>query len=171
MHGLFLPQKIIVYINSVDFLDDIYVKKNAYYTKDQWLDDLAADRTPDHSKTLSSLHTQSVEFPKRRKVIAQAFFKSKIAGLAKTIARVTLGELAQLKNDEIVDLPVFTQNLYSKISITFLVGRKNSTKTIQWEMDDGRMKEINICHGVQKCMQYYFSERVKNPVFILFPFL
>jgi hypothetical protein len=57
MHGLFLPQKIIVYINSVDFLDDIYVKKNAFYTKDQWLDDLAADRTPDHSKTLSSLHT------------------------------------------------------------------------------------------------------------------
>lgn len=91
MHGLFLPQKIIVYVNSVDFLDDIYVKKNAYYTKDQWLDDLAADRTPDHSKTLSSLHTQSVEFPKRRKVISQAFFKSKIAGLAKTIARVTLG--------------------------------------------------------------------------------
>lgn len=38
-------------------------------------------------------------------------------------------------------------------------------------MDDGRMKEINICHGVQKCMQYYFSERVKNPLFILFPSL
>lgn len=51
------------------------------------------------------------------------------------------------------------------------MGRKNSSKTIQWEMDDGRMKEINICHGVQKCMQYYFSERVKNPLFILFPSL
>jgi len=94
------------------------------------LDDLAADRSPDHSKTLSSLHTQAVEFPKRRKVIAQAFFKSKIAGLAKTIARVTLGELAQLHNDQIVDLPEFTQKLYSKIAITFLVGRKNSSKTI-----------------------------------------
>jgi len=38
-------------------------------------------------------------------------------------------------------------------------------------MDDGRSKEINICHGVQKCMQYYFSERVKNPLLILFPSL
>lgn len=25
--------------------------------------------------------------------------------------------------------------------------------------------------GVQKCMQYYFSERVKNPLYIIFPAL
>ena len=40
-----------------------------------------------------------------------------------------------------------------------------------WEFDDGTKKLLNICLGVQKCMQYYFSERIRNPTLILFPFL
>jgi len=108
MYGLYLPVHLIVYIASADYLDDVYIKKNAFYTKDQWLDDLAGDRTPDHSKTMSSLLTESEEFPKRRKVISQAFFKSKITGLARTIAKVTLTELAELKDGQIIDLATFT---------------------------------------------------------------
>lgn len=34
MHGLFTPAKTVVYFNSADFLDDLYVRKNQYYTKD-----------------------------------------------------------------------------------------------------------------------------------------
>jgi len=68
-------------------------------------------------------------------------------------------------------LPVFTQKLYSKIAITFLVGRKNALKTVPYEMPDGTTKQVNICLAVQKCMQHYFSERIKNPMFILFPSL
>lgn len=100
---------------------------------------------------MSSLLTESEEFPKRRKVISQTFFKSKMSGLAKIIARETLDELSQYKDGQIIDLPVFTQKLYSRIAITFLVGRKNAKKTIRFEMDDG-FKDINICLGVQKCM-------------------
>lgn len=66
---------------------------------------------------------------------------------------------------------MFTQKLYSKIAITFLVGVENAKKTITWELDDGSKKQINICLGVQKCMQYYFAERVKNPLNVVLPFL
>lgn len=66
---------------------------------------------------------------------------------------------------------MFTQKLYSKIAITFLVGVENAKKTITWELDDGSTKQINICLGVQKCMQYYFAERVKNPLTVVLPFL
>ena len=38
-------------------------------------------------------------------------------------------------------------------------------------MPDGTTKQVNICLAVQKCMQHYFSERIKNPMFILFPSL
>jgi hypothetical protein len=41
-------------------------------------------------------------------VISQAFFKSKITGLARTIAKVTLTELAELKDGQIIDLATFT---------------------------------------------------------------
>lgn len=120
---------------------------------------------------MSSLLTESAEFPKRRKVISQTFFKSKMEGLARIIIRETLDELKQLKDGQIVDLPVFTQKLYSRIAITFLVGRKNAKKTIPFEQDDGSNKDVNICLGVQKCMQFYFAQRVTNPFFIFFPFL
>ena len=120
---------------------------------------------------MSSLLTESEEFPKRRKVITGTFFKSKMEGLARIIIRETLDEIAMYKDGEIVDLPVFTQKLYSRIAITFLVGRKNAKKMIRFEQDDGSMKEINICLGVQKCMQFYFSQRITNPFFIFFPFL
>jgi len=43
---------------------------------------------------MSSLLTESEEFPKRRKIITSTFFKSKMGGLAKIIARETLSELA-----------------------------------------------------------------------------
>ena len=109
------------------------------------MDDLVGDRTPDHSKMLSSLLTESEEFPKRRKVITSAFFKSKIAGLSKTITRVTLKELAKLQDGQTIDLPVFTEKLYSKIAITFLVGSENALKSIRWENDDGSFGDINIC--------------------------
>jgi hypothetical protein len=34
MHGIFTPAKILVYIASADYLDDVYINKNRYYTKD-----------------------------------------------------------------------------------------------------------------------------------------
>lgn len=34
MHGLYTPGKIIVYIAAAEYLDDVYINKNKYYTKD-----------------------------------------------------------------------------------------------------------------------------------------
>jgi len=75
VQGLCLPNRSMLILNSVSFLDDLYVNQNAYFTK----------KTSD-ALTMSILSSQNVvfmdtfhkDYNATRKALSAAFFKNKL---------------------------------------------------------------------------------------------
>ena len=67
-----MPGVTKAYINSVDFLDDIFVKQNAYLTKG---DDVQRLFSIIAEKNMAFMETFHKDYSLTRKVLAAAFFK------------------------------------------------------------------------------------------------
>lgn len=90
MTGLCLPGRPnIVFINSARLLDDIYVKQNAYATKNE------LERTILYAlgeRNVFVMDTFHKDYPNTRKVLTAAFFKNK------------LGSITQIIKEEVVEV-------------------------------------------------------------------
>jgi len=85
--GLCMPNRNLLFINSVDFLNDIYVKYNAFHTKSDQEQNIFAILG---GRNIVFMDTHDKAYPPTRKSLSAAFFKSKLQALTKIIKEVTL---------------------------------------------------------------------------------
>jgi len=91
-----MPLRVVLSINSCDFLEDIYVTKNKYHSKDWMPRALISHFMP------NSILFQATEHPnyhEKRKVLSAAFFKSKLISMTQIIKEVADKEVKRLKNE------------------------------------------------------------------------
>ena len=80
--GICLPGRVLVSINSVDFLEDVYIKQNAFNTKlveDARIFCIMGERN------VVFMDTFHKDYNMTRKVLSAAFFKSKLQALTTVI--------------------------------------------------------------------------------------
>ena len=70
--GWVFPDKIVLYVNSVEFLEDIYTKQTPYMTK-HWSDQVCFDLLV--PKSIFFQATSHPDYAQKRKVVSSAFFK------------------------------------------------------------------------------------------------
>lgn len=127
----------ILSVNSVEFLDDIYVKQNALNTKN---DDagLFAWLAPRNIVFMDSFHS---EYNTTRKELSAAFFKNRLQTIVTIIKEEVVTMIAeyQRQSEFEVDIVDFWTRIQSQIFTGVAVGRGNSNVDCTYETDDGRV--------------------------------
>jgi hypothetical protein len=80
--GLAAPGRTSVFVNTCDYLEDIYVKQNAYFTKHPVLKSFFSFFGPQSILTSDTFHK---DYAETRKVLTSAFFKNKLLPITKII--------------------------------------------------------------------------------------
>ena len=96
--------------NSVESLEDIYVKKNMHHSKHYFERQRFTAMMP---RSIFTMKTEDPQYVPKRKIIASAFFKNKVTGMMKITREETLKFIKahQDKKSSEVDLSVFIQEL------------------------------------------------------------
>ena len=99
----------IVLICDPDALEDLYIKKNAAYSKHE-LERQFGD--PLFKNNIATMVTEHPEYATKRKVLSSAFFKNKVQRMVNMVKETTLDQFAKLqaKGDKVeVNLTQYTQ--------------------------------------------------------------
>lgn len=125
MTGLCLPSRVFVHINSVDFLDDIFVKYNAYNTK---LSDDARMFAIMGEQNVVFMDTFHKDYNQTRKVLSGAFFKNKLKSLTRVIKQEIVDYIAEIQSSGVaeVDIAEFWRQIQGRIFTSVAVGRGNA---------------------------------------------
>jgi len=109
---IFLGGHIALSINTVDFLEDIYVNQNKYHTKNFLGRSLFSIFVPG---SLNFQETDHPDYKEKRKTLSSALFKQKLLGMTPTMKKVTLKLLKEWQDEGLkeVDLVQATIDLYS----------------------------------------------------------
>lgn len=110
-----------VVINSVDYLEDLYITKTQFVTK------FYINRLQFYQlmpSTVLMMQTDDPTYAEKRKTLSGAFFKSKLVAMTSIIKQVIMKEVARLQTLSLnnVQLSELTQNLQSRIIVNVSVG-------------------------------------------------
>ena len=83
----------VVCFNSSDALDELYVSKNAHFTKHEVM--RYAER-PQTKASMSRMDSDDPLYKKKRKAVSVAFMKSKMAMITNVVKRTILSEFSKL---------------------------------------------------------------------------
>mmetsp|Transcript_9700 Transcript_9700/g.13252 ORF Transcript_9700/g.13252 Transcript_9700/m.13252 type:complete len:142 (-) Transcript_9700:1113-1538(-) len=95
-------------VNSADYLEELYVTKNAHFTKHEFGTQFSR---PLFNDAILFLGTDHPTYKKKRKAMSGAFFKTKMSNIAQMIKRVALRTFAEVQDKGPVievDLNAFT---------------------------------------------------------------
>ena len=92
LNGLCMPGRVWVSVNSVDYLDDIYVKANAYNTKLTMETNIFAIMA---NRNIVFMDTFDKDYTATRKELAGAFFKNKLQTITKIIKEEVVEIIAE----------------------------------------------------------------------------
>jgi hypothetical protein len=145
--GVIFPGKVGLSVNSVEFLNDIYVNQNKYHTK-FW----AMRKRFGHFIPNSILFQDKDEnlYVEKRKTLSAAFFKQKLISMTKIIKEVTLKEIKRIQScpSQETDLVKMTISLYSRIIINCSVGMGQSQTTVPFEQENGVLVNVSISDSI-----------------------
>ena len=104
--GLCLPGRSWVCVNSVEYLDDIFVNANAFNTKQTFESHIFAIMA---NRNIVFMDTYDKDYPATRKELASAFFKHKLQTITKIIREEVVDIIAeyQAKGDSEIDIVDF----------------------------------------------------------------
>lgn len=163
--GVCLPGYNLLSVNSVDFLDDIYINKNALNTKNDdakmfcWL-------APKNIVFMDTLHQ---EYAATRKELASAFFKSRLQTITTIIREETVSmiEEFQSRGDFEEDILTFWTKIQSQIFTAVAVGRGNTNVDCAYETSDGKV-EMKKLHEV---IGFLIEDAIERRTHFLFAML
>ena len=101
-----MPNRSWLIINSVDYLDDMFVKQNAYNTK---MSSLEAEFSIMGHQSVIFMDTFHKDYTATRKALSAAFFKKKLQAITKVIKQVVIEFITEVQNSGVkeVDLTDF----------------------------------------------------------------
>lgn len=136
--GLCLPghAKTLVCLNSATLLDDLYVKQNAFATKNEEERNMLAILGRENVVFMDTFHK---DYAQTRKVLSAAFFKQKLDAITKIIKIEVVDVIkeCQQKNEQVVDIVTFWGEVQSRIFTSIAVGRNNANVLCTYEKEDG----------------------------------
>lgn len=115
-----LVSDIIFSVNSPELAQVVYTDLNRFHTKHS---DTKASFSLTMPKAIFWQATEEDTYHARRKVLSQAFFKSKLLTLIEIIKEVTMRHLNDTDKENEVDIPQFTMQLQGRIIINIGIGR------------------------------------------------
>lgn len=123
--GMCLPSRVFVHINSVEFLDDVFVNYNAYNTK---LSDDARMFAIMGEQNVVFMDTFHKDYNQTRKVLSGAFFKNKLKSLTRVIKQEIIDYIAEIQSSGVtqVDIAEFWRQIQGRIFTSVAIGRGNA---------------------------------------------
>lgn len=152
-------------------LDDLYVKKNPYYSKHEI--ERQSGQPLLGGDNIVTMETENPLYPAKRKALSQAFFKNKVQQMTRTIKEITLDQIQKYqdrienKEDEF-NLVYFMLELQSRIIVNTLVGKGESDKVLPYETATGT-DNIPLCHFFSKSVEAATERFESCPQIIMFP--
>ena len=167
INGLCLPGRILVSINSVEFLDDIYMKSNAFNTKH-----------PESQKMFSMVANQNIvfmdtfhkDYNAARKELSSAFFKHKLKSFISIIKQEVVEVIKDYQTRQVteVDIVDFWREVQSKIFTAVAVGRGNTKMLCDYELEDGSIIKRTLGDLIARVLEDTVN-RVRHILLQLFP--
>ena len=143
--GLWLFGVCGIMFNKARALDELYVTKNAIYTKHP------IERTlgqPLIANSIVSMETDDPTYKLKRKALSAAFFKSKLSGIVQIVKKTALKvfhDQMQKGEDVEVELNSFTSSLQAHIIISILCGPGHSFKQLDYvDLKTGHVKKVPL---------------------------
>jgi len=136
---------MILSINKAESLQTVFVEKNHLHTKHPSADRKIFEHVV--GDAIFFMDTFHKDFNKRRKTMANAFFKNKIAGMIEIVKRTSITLLNELHNDEsieVIDLPKFTTKMQSLIIVNCGLGEQILDFLVTYEEEDGTIRKVPI---------------------------
>ena len=157
--GLFLVGMPVICFNSSDALNDLYITKNAHFTKHEVMRDMERPQT---KASMLRMDSDDPQYKKKRKAVSGAFLKSKMTMITNVVKRTILSAIQELQNKgdvNEIDLVKFTGLQQARVIIGILVGYEFCGKTIQYqEILTGEVHEVTI----EAFMGNLFNDRMKR---------
>ena len=135
--GIYIMGINFILVNDADLLEEIFVKKNALFTKHE---SKREGGKPLIYNNIVSMDTHHPAYAPKRRALSSAFFKGKVQNMVSSIKRIALEYFKEFQDQgEKVeyDLVKMTMQLQARIIIDILVGKGYSTKKIKYEKVDG----------------------------------
>lgn len=166
--GLCMFGMVCVCFTKAESLDDLYVTKNAFYTKHEIERDAGR---PLLYNNLVSMDSDDPLYKMKRKALAGAFFRSKLALICEKVKESALASFRELqaKGDRNeVDINSFTSLVQSRIITSILVGSEWSTKTLTHiNLKTGESSEITLSYFLDRIMDDITTRFTTNPLLML----
>lgn len=165
--GLCLPGKCAVMINSVDYLDDIYVKQNQYNTKQGFESMMFSLLAGNNVVFMDTFHK---DYSATRKELSAAFFSAKLKKITTIIKEEVVDLIAQTQAKGVTecDCIEFWRVMQGRIFTSIAVGRGNANVMCTYEHADGRVEKL-LLNDIMKYMISDTVNRVRQIFFAIFP--
>jgi len=105
---IFLGGNIALSINTVDFLEDIYVNQNKYHTKHFLGRANFSIISPGSLNFQDTLHP---DYKEKRKTLGSALFKQKLLGMIPTMKKVTLKFLKKWQDEGLKEIDLVANTI------------------------------------------------------------
>lgn len=130
--GFYLIGMSTIWFNSYKYLEELFVTKNAFYTKHPVERSLGK---PLLYTNIVNMDSDDPTYKKKRKALSAAFLKSKMTEIIAMIKSTALRCFAELqaKGDEnTIDLNMYTSTVQAHIIVTLMVGPGHSFKSLPY---------------------------------------
>jgi cytochrome P450 len=106
--GLTLPGSNVIYLNSAELLDEIFVRQNAWFSKWHDFRNVFSIISPTNIVFMETFHK---DFSEKRKALSTAFFKSKLTKITTVIKDEVLEFIKTMCTSKEIDIVKFLSEL------------------------------------------------------------
>ena len=163
----------VLFLNSPEMLEEVYVNKNLWYTKHDFERHFVKMMV---DSPITHVDTHDPSYAPRRKSLSQAFFKQKLVQMTKIIKKATLEYIKQnqapvVGESKTMDLCNFTLEMQSNVSISVLVGSGPSKSLIPYENPTtGEIKPVLVSKMLNHIIED-LTHRAEYPINAFFPWM
>lgn len=159
----------MVFVNKAELLEDFYVKKNMTYSKAQLEIDTMSPMVRNGPFAQKS---EDPNYVPQRKILAQAFFKQKMAGMIEIIKSSTIEISRKLrknhKDGDVIDFIKVATELMSILIVNVCVGHGRAYDMIEQKDKDGKLIKTTLYEALIDNTSA-MTARTENPLNIMFP--
>lgn len=144
-------------INSPEVVQEAFTTLGKYFTKDEFFKNTLYGWTLYEVDPMIGMQTADPMCRKRRNAVTGGFFKGKIPQIIEMTKEIVYEHIRENKDKKDIDMFMFLVELQTRIIIDLCTGKGMSTRRVEYEEEDGTIRDYPIGVVFEKIFQDWFK--------------